>query len=1648
MENIINPRKTIRFLTLLIAFITISTPLAAYSPEVSFQSGAVFSRGLVLGDLGKQVYVEYDQSGQEVDVIGEEQPDWEGARIISGSQYRRYLEAYDNLMLQKPDAVLYGRDSFEASVILTVNNQPVDRSSILLAENTLAVVILPQDEIFLPDTEIVLLELPINPQIRPSGSAKSIFMKDDGTIIRESENNIGVRVSYLVDSAGEPVEGTYRKPTDEIVSPIAGATIEMITPFPLGQYVGTDSEGKYVASYMKICPGFTMDIVVGLFLELRYTRFNPQGSDHFPYYLHKTSYDYCSGLSALFASSPSLTGQMTGIALIGIESTIARPVYNVDFPVDIITLSGTAYIRNPGNAGVSVSETENTQYNDAKQNFEKQVQDNYDFDGDSRSDKALLGKIVTEQDANGNDIEVFHPTSPDQAEIQGVWLSGKHNLATLDIAKVLPDLRRVPDWSEDHANRGLLSRINIDDLQNTDIYLFRESDGVLITEQNGLSGENIFLQAGEGVFHYTLPIVGANERFYTGTSGGGPLRPGGADAFKQWQIASQMNEQFYQREADHLRQGEPVRVIAINRATGYIGSLTTDVKSEGAGNFLSFPFEDIVMYPPNLRIWAERRADIEAGLRKGEELKFVIGNEGAALADDKLVVIYSEWLDADGYPFPEELGKAAGRDYGYTGRIARVSNGALQPDSSLNAGDGQAQFPIAPGRQTQLVRLPQGVLGEQHYHINVSGEPYIRNPDFSSSGAQSGILSSRPDRYVPFKVKVFDEESTLEAQQVWTQTSEWPGNENLEKPDPVYKWFYRPDYQFSVYDLNVDEIIAGKGNGEEVEVYLQDPYIISSDEFVKILYSLVAPADAPLPAYSYQGDRELILSIGGEEALVTIGADRTIRFDRLDHLSSVGSEDLLAIQLYSNNDAANILWEWAFYGFEVAVDLNRNGKLEFSRQYYSEDKELTGSAPLDSGNTPTDLTAPWRPFSFWINNDWDIVSNDGTIEPDLVECPEGTGGDGQVCEQWDATPTVTANNTGNDHLARIETYRDLEDFFPLAINTAGLKSGPEETYTIELKASGIAMNLFRGAWKDTLPEHKAHTYLFEDSETRNQVEVANRNDGYFMLIDASTNFRQEIDEFKEQWEDKDGIIKFIAEAVSTNPNCRSQPDTCYLNVALYRTGSGSGEEKVQERKIYFNFLNIEQFYQTVTAGTAQVGTPALGGCFNWINNAGFVAAEPHAISLESGVTDWIHRNVSKQSFRESHKIVHVHGWRMLDAEKKTFADTAFKRLYWSGYQGQFAAVNWPTGWFDKPSHCYATAALLADGHAQNYDESEVVARLSGVRLAEWLQLQRQANPSTEFHIIAHSMGNVVVSEALRHASGTLVDSYSASQAAEVGGSYDSAIQDMLHQVAGPPGLNDPKESWEWYNTQVNEHSTYAMPPDIYRFTNFITNDNGNYDIRHRETENETVMRAQLTGPAIPYYRSSVGNIYSSADRILNYFNVNDAALDAWEINQLTKPDTTPGNRPDWAYGNNRICEFFNDPITGDALGYFYPDGTECDTPTTDVSSYYYRERVKIDWNPELPIDGSEEQINYARIMAFITPARTEALGQLAVVPSGMISNTNFNFNTFAGSNQGHSSQFHAYLAQDDSERKRYWDTILSDSVMLDAETDYSGLHIP
>jgi hypothetical protein len=206
-------------------------------------------------------------------------------------------------------------------------------------------------------------------------------------------------------------------------------------------------------------------------------------------------------------------------------------------------------------------------------------------------------------------------------------------------------------------------------------------------------------------------------------------------------------------------------------------------------------------------------------------------------------------------------------------------------------------------------------------------------------------------------------------------------------------------------------------------------------------------------------------------------------------------------------------------------------------------------------------------------------------------------------------------------------------------------------------------------------------------------------------------------------------------------------------------------------------------------------------------------------------------------------ILFVHGWNMQRWEKDRFAESAFKRLYWQGYQGRFGSFRWPTENGFKGISSLATNPNEKD----NFDRSEYTAWRSGAALLNKLNDLNRQYPG-HVDLLAHSMGNIVANEALRLAgSSHVVNTYVASQAAVSAHTYDTTIAN--YSFSYPP----------W--------SSSAVTPNIY----------GNWFL---------------------------GNNGGGAGQVISFYNTNDYALQrsVWQLNQLFKPDVLVSeNGTTWSY---------------------------------------------------------------------------------------------------------------------------------------------------
>ncbi len=565
-----------------------------------------------------------------------------------------------------------------------------------------------------------------------------------------------------------------------------------------------------------------------------------------------------------------------------------------------------------------------------------------DFDGDDIKDPASYLKY----DESANTYTPLNADQSSEATHMGIYFTtGVETDPTTNLA--IPSIIRAVDRIPQYKNKGLLKTINSVDLAQTDLYVFRVSTGQLMTSHKGVEQgtfDDDYSQGGtfNNAFNFEFAMRGPDD-FYAAVS---PYPD-----YVGWASATKVTEPFQKENADHIRPGEQLQLVAINRASGYIGSTKFTSKQVGAGGDISNALDKIIMRPPNLKIWAERVHEIQQGRHVAgeEEQTNLIGNEGITLEDDLAVSVHTEWLDYDGLPLPAELG-----DFGYTARIAKVTS-TPTPDVDALRQNSTNEFAIKPGRNLSVLQFTREELSRHHFYVQVNPYPKSQQNDFGSeiynplhknylpdgSGeddhdlpdvdntdlegnqtTQANPLKYRPAHYVPFKVPLYDEQYSQIQQDVYDDLIEQGEADNTDKPDPLYRWYYRPELQFSQYNFDAKSLIVNQidedGTESTTDINIEDdgadfgPIFDDYTDSVELLFDLLGPELDRLPPL--ENDREFVLSLGGEEAIATIGADGKVTFENPDHLTRLNSEDLLSLRLYLNGDAGNILWEYQILG--------------------------------------------------------------------------------------------------------------------------------------------------------------------------------------------------------------------------------------------------------------------------------------------------------------------------------------------------------------------------------------------------------------------------------------------------------------------------------------------------------------------------------------------------------------------------------------------------------------------------------------------------------------------------------------------------------------------------------------------------------------
>ncbi|MDI1248188.1 MAG: alpha/beta hydrolase [Lacunisphaera sp.] len=595
---------------------------------------------------------------------------------------------------------------------------------------------------------------------------------------------------------------------------------------------------------------------------------------------------------------------------------------------------------------------------------------------------------------------------------------------------------------------------------------------------------------------------------------------------------------------------------------------------------------------------------------------------------------------------------------------------------------------------------------------------------------------------------------------------------------------------------------------------------------------------------------------------------------------------------------------------ELAVDANRDGVIKLA----SEDD--------------SDVTTADQPYRFWLNDDIDKFHTFEDSAADSMITVSET-------EEDDIGPDEANHfNWQADHLdGRIESKRDLEDFTRLWIYTQGLY----ESY----KNGDLRLGL---KWTDsggTTPAIKLYEsieadgslgYLTDDAIAADQL-LLRRN--VITLINATTGYAAAQVSGAEVFVLPTSLFANLSE---TQPKTYLLFEGCavgkgQLKFVVLKLGSGGTYTEIGEGSgVWMDLKKIGDMYEQWSVGHGNGGPPDS------------IAARIPALTGSGMIFKYDNGTPSPE---ERKYILFVHGWNLDRWEKERFAETAYTRLWWQGYKGRFGVFTWPATYgFGGSQSTWALARIVSEGvmgigNGTHFDRGEWTAWRSGAPLRQLLQTLTGAYDG-ELYVFSHSMGGIVVSEALRLQSqgsgGQIIKTYVPSQAALSAHTYDAT----LSAEAGSPN------ALQW---------TYNHPSSAIPEANFGPQTPNIYSGWHGSV---------LSGG---------GGSSKTVGQIKNFYNRNDWALSApvWQFNQLTKPDwPDPNNDQPWIYGYvsglgappNTYSSFVRGDHFDD-LGDLAPEKILDEGAPSDVKDRY--EIMAFAAEPQVKALGATDNTSLARI---------------------------------------------------------------------------------
>lgn len=597
------------------------------SGGIVYQNGVAEARALVTGSNHKPIFVEYDANGHFVGTLNEEQTGkYAGATVMSYAEYATVLHNLVAIRSANPGAYVMHATDYNAKLAAggfvinvpqadgtsspsVVSTPPAQSSSKSVLVRSLANVVnpslLPTSGMILFESSLDLTDATVSANRKHIGSkTKSLIISASGAVLYGSQYDIGFKTAYY-PNATDPDNYTGSLGQTPL-GPVIGASVE--TGLALAKS-GTDSEGRFnLPLDIPPCPGFSQNYDYNVYLGIPLTNFNPQSPTptRVQYFRSVTASVLCVGYREAY-SGGTLIGQVVGEDAAGISAlTNGTGTTTLHIPVDILALDGAAQLANVTQdasgltAGNGVVVANQTTYVAPS------------------NPQPVTAATASQIDFNGDGIPDTLAPVPDNSGKSGVWFSDTPMASSTPD----PNIERAQDYLPDFTDEGLLKTISPSDLANTDLYVFRVSNGALLIHQTGIPASDVDAALSQAYFQIVMPGPNSGNAIAASTSGG----------LLAWQSALGLSSAVRGKDVDAIRPGEPLEVVVINRATGYIGTLRTTASAAG----LSAPIalQNIILGPPNLKLIVERVYKQETPTGTAQQLTHTVGYQGAANSND------------------------------------------------------------------------------------------------------------------------------------------------------------------------------------------------------------------------------------------------------------------------------------------------------------------------------------------------------------------------------------------------------------------------------------------------------------------------------------------------------------------------------------------------------------------------------------------------------------------------------------------------------------------------------------------------------------------------------------------------------------------------------------------------------------------------------------------------------------------------------------------------------------------------------------------------------------------------------------------------------------------------------------------------------